>query len=35
MSKTSETVVSFREMKFTVMAKLFERRSREFFGIGA
>jgi hypothetical protein len=34
-SKTSETVASFREMKCTVMAKLFERRSREFFAIGA
>ena len=35
MSKTSETVASFREMKCTVMAKLFERHSREFFVIGA
>ncbi len=35
MSKTSERIASFREMKCTVMAKLFERRSREFFAIGA
>ena len=34
-SKTSETIALFREMKCAVMVKLFERRSREFFTIGA